>query len=484
MATEWKRASWVFSPITLSHTPSHIVKAIHSFLTQCGWEYAPWSATGDDRHYLRADRWTAKLTQDAVGASGNVAVTKVGANITVTGMSGGSVSAKATGTIQLTGLPADGNTVTIGDGTTTITFEFDNNASVGGGNTSVTIGATVMATLDALIAAINASALATTAQELTRIWRYTGDGPEQACGLRVRYDVGNSRIAISAFIENSAAGALYKETPTAQIPWYTYDLTAANDVLFIGGEDGLYIEVGRDGTPNNLAHLMIGTFQAIPEFAGTKDRLTSLSAQGLAMDMFGPISPKFSSDRNGRFVDNNGSNRNYTALLSPAIPRGTANLVTPVQADALRQYMAPRDNFIGVLNNGSSIGGSGLSTIGYVSTFAMVNSPVDDNYKLSPMWYLQHFTLTAVATSSANVSNNLGADSSFCWMTETRWLRQVPRLMAVDQTLIPNNNLPDPITGKTYRIAQIADFGRTMNCGIEWPTSGGDVVTIPATPVV
>lgn len=55
--------------------------------------------------------------------------------------------------IRFAGQPADGDTVTIG-GTT---FEFDNNATVTAGNTSVTIGGSAQASMQALIAAINAA---------------------------------------------------------------------------------------------------------------------------------------------------------------------------------------------------------------------------------------------------------------------------------------------------------------------------------------
>ena len=51
--------------------------------------------------------------------------------------------------------PSDGNTYAISDGTTTITFEFDDNASVTEGNTAVTIGGSVNATMAALVAAID-----------------------------------------------------------------------------------------------------------------------------------------------------------------------------------------------------------------------------------------------------------------------------------------------------------------------------------------
>jgi hypothetical protein len=91
-----------------------------------------------------------------VGVAGNVAMSKVGANITVTGMTGGTASEKATGTITLVGLPSDGDTITIDDGVNTATiFEFDDNSSVTGNNVAVTIGSDTKTTLTALFNAIN-----------------------------------------------------------------------------------------------------------------------------------------------------------------------------------------------------------------------------------------------------------------------------------------------------------------------------------------
>jgi hypothetical protein len=66
----------------------------------------------------------------------------------------------ATGSFDLTAQPADADTVTLSDGVTTFTYEFDNNATVAPGNISVTIGATRDATAANLLLAINNSPLA------------------------------------------------------------------------------------------------------------------------------------------------------------------------------------------------------------------------------------------------------------------------------------------------------------------------------------
>lgn len=66
----------------------------------------------------------------------------------------------ATGTLQVTAQPADGNTVVLNDGVNpAVTFEFDSNASVVQTNTlrQVIIGATMQQTVGALIAAIKSA---------------------------------------------------------------------------------------------------------------------------------------------------------------------------------------------------------------------------------------------------------------------------------------------------------------------------------------
>lgn len=116
---------------------------------------------------IAATRPIADLNADVVGAAHNVAITTSNSTaIKVAGMSGGTASVLATGSIELAALPADGNTVTIGDGTTSVVFEFDNDSTVGGSSVAVIIVAgDPYATLTNLISAINASALTLSASD-------------------------------------------------------------------------------------------------------------------------------------------------------------------------------------------------------------------------------------------------------------------------------------------------------------------------------
>lgn len=72
---------------------------------------------------------------------------------------------KATGLVTLLANPSDTHRLTISDGVTAATFEFDSNAAVTGGNILVTIGVDAAASLAALKVAINAHAFNVTATD-------------------------------------------------------------------------------------------------------------------------------------------------------------------------------------------------------------------------------------------------------------------------------------------------------------------------------
>lgn len=476
MAGEWVRSSWDFSPLALGHGGPTIVKAFHSLLTQCGWELAPWDSLDDDRTYLRSDRATLVITHNVVN-TGNVAITKVGANITVTGMAGGSSTTKATGTVNLTGLPVDGNTITVSDGTLTKTYEFDGDSTVAGGNIAVQLYTSRVRCMESLAAAINASGQALSAAALTKRWRYNGDGVDVDCGIRVRWDSGNSRVAISTFTATPSGGGIGYEPSTLQEIRIAYNLTTINHYTFYAGEDGLFFECGTLGgdLPQNVAHGAIMTFSVIPEFHGTRDAKITWTAQGLVCNLFGPL---VFGDYASRFVDNNGENKNYTAMLRPHVARGTASLSSPAPSTDASYAIIPRDNLIGVAGGGD---GTSSHMLDIACSFGMLNSPVDDRYKLSPIWMLQARDGWYYGTNNNGGTLNVPAQSGYGTMLEPRWLRQINRFVACDQTLLPFNNVTDTVTGKTYHITQLADGGRTTNLAVEYPST---TVTIPATPAV
>lgn len=165
------------------------------------------------------------LNADGVGAAQNVTITKSGSNIAVSGMSGGTVSARATGQVKLLdgAQPSDGDTVTIGDGSTSVVFEFDSNSSVSGGNTAVTIGSDAYATMANLKTAINASALVISAVESWDEVIFEFDDDNSYTGGHVAVLVGATAAAsllnlLAAINTNSATLGLVASNNTVSVP--------------------------------------------------------------------------------------------------------------------------------------------------------------------------------------------------------------------------------------------------------------------------
>ena len=93
----------------------------------------------------------------------------------------------ATGTLALSGQPSDGDRFAVSDGGSTRTFEFESGGGVSGANIAVTIGGTVLVTLDNLIAAVNASALNITASPRVDT-DLSGNGTPDAAWTRLNHD--------------------------------------------------------------------------------------------------------------------------------------------------------------------------------------------------------------------------------------------------------------------------------------------------------
>jgi len=209
-------------------------------------------------------RATLTLENDAVGALGNVAVTQTRSALVITGMSGGSASAKATGKLVFVTQPADGNTVTISDGTTSRTFEFDSNASVGGGNTSVTIGADVYATAAALETAIDAYAFNVSATDATVKTVFEFDSNAAYTSGRIGVTIGTTSAAtllnlITALSNNASAIGAVPSDSTTTVPQLTLTRTT-------GGVNG------------NAPLLKSGTNIVITGFSGGVDAVTGTAA--------------------------------------------------------------------------------------------------------------------------------------------------------------------------------------------------------------
>lgn len=311
-------------------------------------------------------------------------------------------------------------------------------------------------------------------------WRYEGDGPIQSCGIHVA--VVSTAIRISAFLENTTQTGAQIDTNAAtgtgnvcQFVSITFDSTAPNNYLMIGGEDGFYIEAGRDSSSVNLGHGMICCFAAIAELNSTKDNTVRWTTQGLPMDLTSTCKFCDSATRSTRFVIDDGTSRNFTAGLKLHSARGVSSTtIASAPANYPDYYIGNRDLILG-MNLGNN------QTIIVGATFGHRGSPEDGRYRISPVLMVQEDTATDIknmSCSSSAVSNVVAAGTGGQNNTfrDIRHDRVILRIVVADYTLLPFANLTEAQTGKVYRLFEFNDGGRTANLGIEWT----DVVVVPS----
>ena len=332
-------------------------------------------------------------------------------------------------------------------------------------------------------------------------WQFNGDVVIKHGGIRAWYDddpegttglpefSGLKHIVIQSFLENSTATGVEVATPdhVGSVSGIAerfgsirilFDNLAVNTWFIYGGEDGVYIEVGRDGEEANLGHGMILTFDAIPDLHGTLDAAVDATAQGLVCDLFGNC--RFTADRSDRFVANDGTDKNFSASLQPYSPRGTINIDT-VSGNVFDQrayYIASRDN-LWATGSGTDQGASSAiveavfteASAKYAATFGLINSPKNNRFRLSPLHMLQDMQHWNVGRSDVSSANNGPASGDLTALLDVRVQRQILRVVAADYTLLPFVNVVDAVTGATYRIGRMDDAGRFSQFGVEVPTT-------------
>jgi len=343
-------------------------------------------------------------------------------------------------------------------------------------------------------------------------WRFTGDLITQHGGIVVWYnadptagpygpnlggttDAGESgpQIVIQTFLENTTTDGVQVYTPDHDVTVsgiarfgsirVLIDNLVVNNWLLYGGEDGFYLESGRDTFNASLGHGAVMTFGEIPEFNGTRDAARQWTAQGLVCDMRGNC--RFTEDRNDRFVSNDGTNKNMTASLQPFSPRGTASIdsLSGNVFDARPYYIGCRDNFLSATPYGATSlsqeifqgSGNGLSAR-YAASFGLINTPKNDRIRISPLFMVQQITHVNSGVTSVSALNNIVASVNACPQLDVRTMRQVFRFVGADHTLIPFLSVVDSVSGATYRIARMADNGRFSQFGVEVPST---VLTLP-----
>jgi hypothetical protein len=337
-------------------------------------------------------------------------------------------------------------------------------------------------------------------------WQFVGDGPLQHAGIRVFYDsnpnattgtslfTGQEHIVIQSFLQNTAETDRQVLTPdfvatvgggaaassrfgTCRI---VYDPSAPNNVLIIGGEDGLYLEAGRDASPNNLGHASIMTFGAIPELFGVYDDSVRWTAQGLVADLFDRC--RFTHDRSNRFVANDGANKNFSCALQPYSARGTASIVAPNMFNQRPYYIGSRDSLVG-MGAGSSTPTANPATstqrdaeIEFLATFGLANTPEVGRFRISPLLMVQDLLDVNIGAVSTSAADNIAPTATTSWFLDPRRFRQVFRFAACDHTLLPSANIQDGATGAVYRVSRVEDGGRFSKLGVEWP--GGSISVV------
>jgi len=343
-------------------------------------------------------------------------------------------------------------------------------------------------------------------------WRYTGDLITQHGGIVVWYhadptagpygpnlggstdaDESGPQIVIQTFLENTTPDGVQIYTPdhdieTAGIHRFgsirvLIDTLAVNNWLLYGGEDGLYLEAGRDSLNASLGHGAIMTHGEIPEFNATRDLADKWSAQGLVCDMRGNC--RFTEDRNDRMVTNDGTDKNFTASLQPYVPRGTSSIdsLSGNVFDERPYYIGCRDNFLSSTGTGAAslsaevagASGNGVSTK-FAASFGLINTPKNDRIRISPLFMIQEIAHINAGVSSVASSNNVIAVTNALPMIDVRTYRQVFRFVGADHTLIPFLSVVDSVSGATYRIGRFDDNGRFSQFGIEVPTS---IIVLP-----
>jgi hypothetical protein len=299
------------------------------------------------------------------------------------------------------------------------------------------------------------------------VWNYNGDGPTQKCGIRIYYNSASSRFEIYCFIENTAGNGSQKVTTAAHVIYVTWDATAPNNWLVIGGEHGLYAEVGRDGNPNNLGHFFIGTHVGIPEFYSVRSSADQWNSQGFCFDLMGQL--KASADRGWVFVTNDGTSRCFTAYLRPYLCRGSSNLATASPADDPRYGLSHRMNQFSCRGDAASNNSSNAQLV--LETLGMAFSPINGKYVVSPLVLRFDHGATYCGNYGIGATTSTAAASYGPAIIDVRCYRQVKRFAAVDYTLLGFSNIQDAVTSTIYRVGKYTDGGRTGTIGVEWPST-------------
>jgi len=208
----------------------------------------------------------------------------------------------ATGSVVLTADPVDTDTVTIGDGATSVTFEYDNNASVTGGNVLVTIAAADTTTTTAnLQAAIAGSALTITAVASTNTCSLTHNTAGIAGNVTITEVDAGGAITLAGMSGGAAAVSGVVSPVTTLYAWAAdgFSVTVDYDPVVPGtASDTLEMYAIQDLAGNQMlpisANALIAPVATAPTLSTGVSTVTTVSGEAndvITVKFATPMSP-------------------------------------------------------------------------------------------------------------------------------------------------------------------------------------------------
>jgi hypothetical protein len=297
-----------------------------------------------------------------------------------------------------------------------------------------------------------------TAKNVETTWRYNGDGPTQHAGIHVKLNTASTRLEITVFLENTAGTGAQRETTSGQTIYVTYSAAAPTTFLFVGGEDGWYVEAGRDGTENNAGHFFIATVQPFAEFGNVRPEAISWTCPGFPFDLVGSL--RFPETRASQYVTaTDGSGHTHSTSLLAYSVRGSNSIKTAAPANDQTYYVGSLDTIL------MRAADTAQNQTRY--NWGLPFNAFDDAHRISPM----AVSMNGADSATYNVPNG-------AWVVDGRGYRKIRRFTVISWTALAFSYLLDTQTGINYRVGYVPDAGRSVNIGVPWPDNS-NVITIP-----
>lgn len=279
----------------------------------------------------------------------------------------------ASGLLEFTGQPADGDTISIG-GTT---YEFDNNASVTAGNTAVTIGANTATTIANLVSAVGDPRVTASGTSDVSI-------VQSAAGAALAVDPSNTSA-----ITQSATGAFTIPALTASTPAISFNGDGTPSGFNVANMD---VSGWSTGAADSSIALNLGTANlsdGMTQFSGSYN-VTYINQNGVKFGTFSGVSI--------------GDDGVVTALFDngQTLPIYKVPLVTFANADGLTSktgnvYIASDQSGAPVLRSAKS-GGAGA-----IAASSLENSTTDLGTEFTNMIIAQRaYTATSKVITTAD----------------------------------------------------------------------------------